>query len=381
MIKKGCLILNIAFLAKYINASGVSIHMHDLAVEYIKKGHKVTIISGGPNSKEAQKIYKNYKESGVDLEKVPFPLRTTTAARAYKDIFLFILALPKGLKSLKKSNPDIIHVHWGVTSYIPHYFKKISKVPFVQTVHLSNFSTSFFHKKADGYIAVSGELANETKTKFQTAEIRTIFNGSDPRIFQPLQDNKKRAYFKKKLGFSNDKLIIGFVGSLIHRKGLDILFEAISKEMIDKYNLEILILGSGDNNYLKTLIVKKNLKEHLSHFEFQDPKDFYKVMDIFILPSRKEGFPLVCIEAMLTGVPVIRTNTGGAYDQIVPGKDGYICQSENSAELRNYLLKLLEDKILRINIGKSGREKALKNFTKEKMVEETLKFYELCKSR
>ena len=373
--------MNIVFFAKYINASGVSTHMYDLAAEYIKKGHDVTIISGGHNSEGARTIYNNYKKIGVNMEDIPFPLKPTTSSRAFKDMFSLLVSLPKGLKSLKKIDPDIIHVHWGITSYIPHYFKKISKVPFIQTVHTGNFPRSFFHKNADGYIAISSELESLIKINIQGVKIRRIFNGSDPIIFQPIKDKRKRVFLKEKLGFSSNKLIIGFVGSIIHRKGLDILLEAISKEIVDKYNLGILILGSGDNGYLEGLIVKNKLEEHLNHFEFQDPKDFYGIMDIFVLPSRKEGFALVCTEAMLTGVPVIRTDTEGAYDQIIHGKNGYICQSENSTDLRKYLIKLLDDEVLRRNLGMSGRENALNNFTKEKMAEETLSFYEDIISR
>jgi glycosyltransferase involved in cell wall biosynthesis len=367
--------MHIVFFAKYINASGVSIHMHDLAVEYIKKGHEVTIISAGPNSKDAKEIYENYKEIGVYLENIPLPLKTTTVTRAYKEIFLYLISLKKGLKVLKKISPDIIHVHWGVTSYIPYYYKKITNVPFVHTAHLAKFPRSFLHKKADGYIAISSELESEIKAEIQGAETRKIFNGSNSQIFKPIQDKNELTHLKDEFGISHDKLIIGFVGSIEPRKGLDILLEAISKEMVEKYNIDILILGSGDKKYLKCLIAKNRLEGNVKHFEFQDPKNLYRVMDVFILPSRREGFGLVCTEAMLSGVPVLRTNTEGAYDQITQGKDGYICQSEKPDDLRKYLLKLLSDEGLRKKIGKNGRETALKNFTKEIMAEKTLTFY------
>src|SRR5690606_6202995 len=103
---------------------------------------------------------------------------------------------------------------------------------------------------------------------------------------------------------------------------------------------------------------------------------FYGIFDIFVFPSRLEGFGLVVVEAMMSECCVVRSNTQGAYDQIDHGKDGFIFENNNFEQLADLLEDIINDEDLRTKIAKAGKEKALNKFTIKEMTRGTLEVYE-----
>jgi glycosyltransferase involved in cell wall biosynthesis len=181
-------------------------------------------------------------------------------------------------------------------------------------------------------------------------------------------------YNKKiELNLPTDRPIVGFVGSYCVRKGIDILLEACSK--LRNINFHIVLLGDGDIQWVKSLIDKFNLDDKVSMYPFQDPVKFYSIFDIFVLPSRKEGFGLVSIEAMMMGVPTIRSNVEGASDQIENGINGYIFENENPIELSKYISLLVQNKKLRKDIGGKGTIIAINKFSEDIMMDKLIQVY------
>lgn len=104
---------------------------------------------------------------------------------------------------------------------------------------------------------------------------------------------------------------------------------------------------------------------------YQDSQKVYWASDVLVLPSRKEGFPLVIVEAMLSGVVPIRTPAAGAYDQIEDGKTGFIIGFDDYKMLANRLDQLLSDDKFREKIAINAYNFAKENFTADIMVEKT----------
>jgi glycosyltransferase involved in cell wall biosynthesis len=100
------------------------------------------------------------------------------------------------------------------------------------------------------------------------------------------------------------------------------------------------------------------------------------LMDIFCLPSYREGLPRTIIEAMMMGKPVIASNIRGCREQVISDITGILVPSKNSIELKLAINKLLIDKDLRISMGKMGREKALRLYDEKYVIKlqiETIK--------
>lgn len=366
--------MNICFMSRVFYLGGVSTHLIDLSEELIKGGHKVSIITSGPIKEESlanKKLFDSLLNLGVEYIHIDFPKRNINK-------FNYLLGLLKGawncIKVLKSRKFDIVHVHTPILSFIP----KLAKIPFIRTTHLHEMKLSFLDIKADYEIAISKEIYNEAmkKYKYYDGSIDLIHNGVSRDFYQP-QKNYKEILELKKIYNIQDKIVIGLVGSLYPRKGHDVLINAISllPDHI-KSNLHILFLGDGERDFLINLIKEKKLSHLFTFLSFQDPSKIYPLIDIKVLPSRKEGFPLVAIEAMLMGCCVIRSNTEGAAEQIIHGKTGFIFENENYSELSNILLELIENKELRDQVSQAGQTYALQHFISDIMVDKTLTVYQ-----
>lgn len=373
--------MKVIFLARFLPQEGSTIHMYDLAKNLIDRGHDVHIISRGPKNDEgATKIFHEVINYGVQHHKVGFPLDTKyNLIGKMKQLIQYVLATPKALKILLDLEPEVIHVHYPVTSYIAKVYEKLKSKEFITTYHTTGVPKHPLHKKSNYVIAISKELEQELQEKFNydKKQIKLIFNGVSLDRFKSSISIEEKFEIKQKLNIPKRKVLLGFVGRLTHLKGIDILLEALSKVKEDNYHL--ILVGDGDIEWVNSLIKKFYLEDKVSLYPFQNPIDFYEVFDIFVLPSRREGFGLVAIEAMMMATPVIRSDVGGAKEQIEQGSNGYIFKNEDTNELSKYIRILLEDEKLRENMGRKSKIKALDEFTLDTMVDKTLELYEVVK--
>jgi teichuronic acid biosynthesis glycosyltransferase TuaC len=228
---------------------------------------------------------------------------------------------------------DIIHAHGHpyLTSLIAAKLAKYYSKPFVVTQHNTFIEyNSLFDdverlndlavgtqtlKDADKIIAVS----NATKQYVLSLgadpkKVVVLHNGVDLAKFKPLAG--KREEMRNKLGISKDAIVALTVRRLVYKNGVDTLIE--SAEITVKKNPRIifLVVGKGPdfNNVqlrLKQLGIEKNFR--LAGFvSDEDLPSYYNAADFFVLPSKSgEGLPLVALEAMACGLPVVSTNVGG----------------------------------------------------------------------
>lgn len=365
--------MKILYLARFLPDEGSTTHMYTLAEGFIDRGHEVHMISGGPTDHQgAIGIFNEISQYGLHHHKVRFPLNTMYGFWGQvSQMLLYTFVIPKVIFMMWKIKPDVIHVHYPVTSYLAKIYGKITGRKFLTTHHISGIPKHPLHKKADAVIAISRELETELLNHFQYSpgQINLIFNGVSREKF-----NKSiEEWNKKELGIPGENVIIGYVGSYSHRKGLDILMDAFANV---EGKAHLVLLGDGDTEWVNKLIESHGLIDKVTLYPFQDPVKFYAAFDVLVLPSRKEGFPLVPLEAMMMGVPTVRSNVEGAKDQIEHQVDGYIFENENAEDLSVYLNLLVNDADLRVAIGRKARVKALEKFTEATMLDELLKVYE-----
>lgn len=152
-------------------------------------------------------------------------------------------------------------------------------------------------------------------------------------------------------------------------KGADLLIQAIAELSWDFHELQLLLLGSGDDlprlrQLAQTLRVGERV-HFLTEFSRKQLAACYAAADIFALPSAGEGFGLVFLEAMAFGKPVIGTNIGGIPDIVEDGQQGLLIET-NVAALSSALRKLLSDRALCLELGARARERVEREFTFEK---------------
>lgn len=352
--------MKVLLLNRVISNTGVDKHQLDLGIALKKKGIKVYIMTGGADSSPgAEILLDKFEKEGIKVIKVPFPKEENYLIQVIK----YLICIPICLKEIRKVFPDIIHIHRTMTSYIGKISKFIYKIPFIITYHRARLPKIYpFVCKADGAIAISNELYIEilNRYKYEEKQVIKIHNGISKKEFNLLGEKQENKIKK-----------ILYVGTLNKRKGIDILLEALWK-VEEKYQL--LLVGSGDEKWVKELINKFNLNTKVELLGYQNPKRFYSVADIFILPSREEGFPLCVLEAMFMKCAIIRSNVEGAEEQINK-ENGFLFENENIEELREKIKILLKDNELLKRFKEKAFDYATKNFTSEIMAEKTIKFY------
>jgi glycosyltransferase involved in cell wall biosynthesis len=204
-------------------------------------------------------------------------------------------------------------------------------------------------------------------------------NGVDPSRFEPTPSKiALAAALRQNLGVGPNQPVIGFAGRFTRDKGLPELvaaFQSIRKEMP-----EVVLLLVGD--YEEGDPVPEDIRDaieldpgiHCIAFTSQIEL-FYLVMNIFVLPTHREGFPNTVLEAQAAGLPVVTTVATGAMDAIDDGVTGVLIPVGDADKLAEAMLSLLSDLIKMQSMGRLGRERILREFQNETVWEALASLY------
>lgn len=209
-------------------------------------------------------------------------------------------------------------------------------------------------------VVVSDHVKKEIRDHFNYKEenITVIHNGVDIERYNPPSDHEKILY-KNELGISEDNLVFVFVGGNWSMKGLRVLLEAFESLLIKYPDLKakLLVVGKGDRN----AITKGLNKETINHVIFkgfqENPSKYYKLSDIYVLPSSYETFSIASLEAAACGVPVIMTQVGISNLVAVNDITGYTVE-KNKDSLLTAFEKLVFDTSLRAKMSQQIRKRS-----------------------
>jgi glycosyltransferase involved in cell wall biosynthesis len=232
-----------------------------------------------------------------------------------------------------------------------------------------------YNRYFDLMIACSNGVAKSLiKEGIKKNKIQVIHNTTEiPENISTISGNNIRSQYGMQ-----DKIVLG-ISSWFHkeRKGFDILFEAFSK--LDQ-KFVLMIIGIPKEN-------QKEVIEYASSFGISDARiimpgfidniyEFYKAMDMFLLPSRSEGFSLALLEAAASGLPIIASDIPGNDEFIVHGKNGLLFNISKPNELTQGVLQLAGDSVLSKDYGNTSKEDFIKEFTLERYAEKLSKFFD-----
>lgn len=295
-------------------------------------------------------------------------------------------------KIIKEEKIDLVHLQvWNPASCRYGFWAtKHCKIPLVITEHdpfkLGKTKTIIkksLLKSVSKIIAISHDNAKTLAKLYpeHTGKITTIHNGIDITWWQSqflrftTEDRRK---IKEELFRAHENtLIILCIAELHERKGQKHLIEAISKLTKEYPNVKLVFVGEGQERHnLEKLTKRLTLTNHIVFTGRQKeiPK-LLKSSDIFVLPSRREAFGLVLLEAMISGLPVIASRIGGIPEIIEDEINGILFEAQNSDELAQDLIKLIDDPEKRKKIASSGQKTVLEKFTAQKMAENYEKIY------
>ncbi|HUF37494.1 MAG TPA: glycosyltransferase family 4 protein, partial [Anaerolineales bacterium] len=166
-------------------------------------------------------------------------------------------------------------------------------------------------------------------------------------------------------------------GPLEAIKGLPFLLGAAAKVLRNRQDVEFLIAGSGpEEEGLRRLARELEISGHVTFVpNLLDFTESLAAMDIFCLPSLRQGLGTIMLEAMALGKPVIATGVGGVYSVVREGETGLVVPPQDSSRLAERILELLNDPVRARAIGESGRRLVQSEFNVETMVRRTAELY------
>ncbi|SIQ78037.1 glycosyltransferase family 4 protein [Maribacter ulvicola] len=372
--------MKIVFIVMRFGKDGLSTNILELTRGLINKGHDIHIITSGfksigtTNTVFFEELKSEFNALGVHLHYFKEP-----TGNPLKKTLLSLASLTRISRLLMTLNADVIHCHSPNLTFIPWILKR----KYVSTVHADTITPNARYKHPTLLIAVSQGSKEFTEKVMHSPPktIRMVYHGISDRFAQPISKDSINQ-LKLDHNIPTDKLIVGFVGRISEMKGTDVLVEAIGSFLSPEIrsNMHLVLLGDYLNKdkekWLDDMLLEQQLKDKVTIVSFQDPKPFYQLFDVFVLPSRSDTFGLVAVEAMMSGCCTIRANSNGAYDQIDDGVNGMIFKMEDAAELGQKLEQVLLDENLRNTFAIRGKEKALKHFTNRQMIDNTLTVYE-----
>lgn len=191
-------------------------------------------------------------------------------------------------------------------------------------------------------------------------------NGVDADLFELTPVRFQAALeLRRHLGIPKDAPVIGFVGRFVADKGIAELFEAYAQVRVRFPELRLLLVGDFEEGDPVPEQLREQIKSdpHITITGFlKDVAPYYHVMDVLALPTRREGFPTVVLEAHAAAKPVVTFRATGAVDAVVDGVNGIVVAVGDVRALAEALTSLIENPALAQTMGQRGYERVLREF-------------------
>lgn len=299
-----------------------------------------------------------------------------------------IISLIKLIFYFLKNRPDIIHGNTPKASFLTMISSWLTRVPVrIYFVHGLRYQGSIGLKMkllilmekiscklATHIYAVSNGVKHTMlNDKITTKQINVVWNGSvngiNGAFFNPKLIDESS--LKQEYGIQSDDFVFGFVGRIVKDKGINELILAY-KEVNKLFpNTKLLLVGNFEDE-LDPLLpdVKKEIQNNKSiiHVGFQeDIRPFYRLMNLFVFPSYREGFGISLMEAAAMGIPAISSNIIGCNEIINDEVNGYLIPSKDENELFNKMSFCIKNKDKVDAMSKVSREIILSKFDQNEL--------------
>jgi len=354
-----------------------------LAKKHKKMGHDVYVIASDmlypfPNIEEmlkesgvkhtSRKIKSGFSiVDGINVYRLPSLIE-------YSD-FVFCSGIKKTLEKIK---PDVVFAHesrQGLPALAAYYKNKTCyklivdqhdfyhKIPyhrwwkklfrFLDYFLFRKLIVDYSLSKADRIVAVTQETKDFIiKThKISSKKILLIPLGVDTDFFK--FDEKARSVIRKKFKIKENDFVIVFSGTIVRRKGIELLLEALSE--IKNDNVKLMVVGSGESAYmeeLKSLSKKYGIGKHIIFVGFvkkEGIKDYFSASDIGVWPGNNS---VSIMEAMACKLPIVMVDL--QLSHLVSYSNGLKFPQHDKEDLKKALKKLISNKYLRLRMGNNS---------------------------
>jgi glycosyltransferase involved in cell wall biosynthesis len=352
----------------------IDTQLHSQIAMTVQSGAKVSIIASEP---ALNRPINGAKYFSIDIPRAISPIKD-------------FVALIKLWQLFRRERFDIVHSTTpkagllcaiaGKLAGVPIRIHSYTGQPWV-TLAGSKRQVAKWSDWVIGRLTTASYADSQSQKKFLVSEqlvspkkLNVIGKGSlagvDVKRFNPDRyEEFERSVIKEGLGIPKDALVLLFVGRIVKDKGVVELVEAFRNVIVGQSDLNVFLLMVGPqelSNDELGIETGSDVGQKIIFTGYTDvPEQFMAVSDVLCIPSYREGFGTVVIEAAAMGLPAIGTNIYGLSDAIVDGETGILVQTKNVPELTQALDRMIFDSQLRKSLGRNAQLRAERDFSSE----------------
>jgi len=352
-------------------------------LSYLKQYFDIEIVSSSGKFLEETCLNEKVKGNVIEMK------REISILKDIKSLY-------KLIKLFKIIKPDIIHGGTPKAGLLSMIAGWISGVPNrIYYIHGLRYQGDNGIKKqilivmekltcyfATNIFSVSNGVKKQlTKDRITSKKITIIGNGSvngiDTNYFS--KSNKNIPILKDDFGIDGSHYVYGFIGRLVKDKGINELVYAFLQINKTKPNTKLVLVGNYEDSLdpLEPVIINEiTTNKNIIHVGFQkDVRPFLKIMHTFVFPSYREGFGISLMEASAMEIPCISSNIIGCNEIITNMRNGLLIEPKSVMQLKNAMIRLLEDKKLYKQMKKATRNLIIEKYNQKKVWKKTLLAY------
>jgi len=351
--------------------------------------HHEVVVAAGPEGDDENGLLSILEKEGINTMHLKYSRRSVNP-------FFDFLGLIEIYKLIKKEKPDILFLCSTKAGFLGSLAAKFNSKFKIQNAKLIyriggwTFNDPWPKWKKKIYFwfeKISAKWKDIIINNAESDRKQAIKSGIKPReriitIYNGIDVNNLDFFAKQEAGIIlniQPSFIIGTIANLYPSKGLKYLVEAanLAKYKLQNTEYKFVVIGEGrERKKLENLIKKYNLENNFFLVgAIPGAYKYLRAFDIFVLPSLKEGFPWVILEAMAAQVPIIATKVGAISEIIDDGKNGILVEPADFDGLAKAILRLAEDKSLQERLSMEARKTVEARFGLDKMVSEVEKLF------
>jgi glycosyltransferase involved in cell wall biosynthesis len=298
---------------------------------------------------------------------------------------------------------DVVHTHTPKAGLLGPLAARLAGVPVVvHTIHgllfhdqMGRAKRALFWLPEKFTAGMSHHLLSQSREDVGVAlrshlcaadKISYLGNGIDVTRFAPAAGRSQRSTLRQRLGWKESDFVVGTVGRLVYEKGLGELFTVAEELTRKRADIKFLVLGPKETDQLDAV-----QSEHIDSLEragaarfvgWQDDLPaWYSAMDLFVLPSHREGIPRACMEAAAMELPVVASDIRGIREVVEHQRTGLLVAVRNPAALRDAIERLAANRAEAAEMGRQGRRHILENFDIRLVLKRLEEFYAKIEAR
>lgn len=367
-------------MKKVLFVASITKHILTFHIPYLKMfkeaQYEVHVASNGD-----EEIKYCDKHLNINFNRSPFSLKNISA---YKEI----------KKVINEENYDVIVCNTPVASIITRMAAKKARKHGTRVIYIAHGFhfykgapiknwiiyypiEKYFSKYTDTLVTINEEDYELAKCKFKAKEIKHVHGiGVDKDRFNFDLSEVDRYNIRQKLNVNPLDFLLMYAAELNDNKNQMMLINAMKEIAKDIPNIKLMLAGEGA---MKDMIVKEIAENHLQDNVFllgyrTDIPELLKISDLYVATSKREGLPVNLVEAMISGLPLVVTNSRGQRELVEDGMNGYIVEIGDVKGLIEKIRNIYLDPRIRSQVTKNARQN-IDKYLLENVVEEMREIY------